>query len=167
MLERIGPGRLATAFLFPSPPPPLPIFFNGCPPNLSPIINLLLHSFWVGEYSVMYCPSLRSGQYCHPRTEYSPVLPSQSCNKYRGLQLGVPLYVSFWWADKASRKFFFPPIWIHSSTTSRDAYNWKRLCPGQSSQAHGFFCISYGNSPLNMEYRGSTTWRTILYLPAI
>ena len=28
----------------------------------------------------MYCPSLQSGQYCHPRTEYSPVLPSQSCN---------------------------------------------------------------------------------------
>ena len=28
----------------------------------------------------MYCPSLRSGQYCHPRTEYFPLLPAQSCN---------------------------------------------------------------------------------------
>ena len=66
-----------SSLLFPSPS----IF---SPPNLSHIINLLLHSFWVGQYRgifssrVIYCPSLRSGQYCHPRTEYSPVL--QSCN---------------------------------------------------------------------------------------
>ena len=26
----------------------------------------------------MYCPSLRSGQYCHPQTEYFPILPAQS-----------------------------------------------------------------------------------------
>ena len=40
---------------------------------------ILLHDWEgnTGEYSVrgwQYCPSLRSGQYCHPRTEYSPVL---------------------------------------------------------------------------------------------
>ena len=41
---------------------------------------------WVGQYGgifssrLLYCPSLRSGQYCQPRTEYSPVLPSQSCS---------------------------------------------------------------------------------------
>ena len=41
---------------------------------------------WVGQYRgifssrLLYCPSLRSGQYCQPRTEYSPVLPSQSCS---------------------------------------------------------------------------------------
>jgi hypothetical protein len=53
-------------------------------------INLLLHSFRVGQYrgifssQVMCCPSLWSGQYCHPQTEYSPVLTSLSCNnKYR------------------------------------------------------------------------------------
>ena len=39
----------------------------------SHIINILLH--WVGQYGeifssqVMYCHSLRSGQYCHPRTD--------------------------------------------------------------------------------------------------
>ena len=55
--------------------PPLPIFFQ---PNLSHIINLLLHSLRVGQYrgifssQVMYCPSLWSGQYFHPRTEYFP-----------------------------------------------------------------------------------------------
>ena len=37
-----------------------------------------------GEISsqVMYCPSLRSGQYCHPRTEYFPILPTLPCNIY-------------------------------------------------------------------------------------
>ena len=41
---------------------------------------------WFGQYGgifsprLLYCPSLRSGQYCQPRTEYSPVLPSQSCS---------------------------------------------------------------------------------------
>ena len=41
---------------------------------------------WVGQYGgifssrLLYCPSLRSSQYCQPRTEYSPVLPSQSCS---------------------------------------------------------------------------------------
>ena len=46
----------------------------------------------VGQYGeifssrVLYCPSLRSGQYCHPRTEYFPILPSQSCNN---------IYISF------------------------------------------------------------------------
>ena len=40
----------------------------------------------VGQYGkifsslVLYCPSLRSGQYCHHRAEYFPILPSQSCN---------------------------------------------------------------------------------------
>ena len=42
--------------------------------------NILLLHDWegkTGEYSVrewQYCPSLRSGQYCHPRTVYSFVL---------------------------------------------------------------------------------------------
>ena len=41
---------------------------------------------WVGQYGgifssrLLYCPSLRSGQYCQPRTEYFPILPSQSCS---------------------------------------------------------------------------------------
>ena len=40
----------------------------------------------VGQYGkifsslVLYCPSLRSGQYCHHQAEYFPILPSQSCN---------------------------------------------------------------------------------------
>ena len=29
---------------------------------------------------LQYCPSLRSGQYCQPQTEYFPILPSQSCS---------------------------------------------------------------------------------------
>ena len=79
-LVRASPDSSAFFFLF--FPSPSNFFSNGCPPNLSHIINL----FWVGQYrgifssQVMYCPSLWSGQYCHPRTEYSPVLPSQSCN---------------------------------------------------------------------------------------
>ena len=49
----------------------------------SHIINILLQVEQYGEIfssRVMYCPSLRSGQYCHPRTEYFPILPAQSCN---------------------------------------------------------------------------------------
>ena len=50
-------------FFFFSFLPPLVIFFFFF--HLSHIINLLLHSFWVGQYrgiftsQVMYCPSLR------------------------------------------------------------------------------------------------------------
>ena len=59
---------------------------------------------------LLYCPSLRSGQYCQPQTEYFPILPSQSCsniyllcgfNQYTLLQnrdnsglLGTPMYSS-------------------------------------------------------------------------
>ena len=83
----------------------------SCPPNLSHnIINLLVHSFWVGQYGgifssqVMYCPSLRSGQYCHPRTEYSLVLPSQSCNNIimfiAGRQAGKTQIYSVYYSSK-------------------------------------------------------------------
>ena len=60
--------------LFPSPSN----FFQWMPTNFESYF-----SFWVGQYRgifSMYCLSLRSCQNCHPRTEYSPVLPSQSCN---------------------------------------------------------------------------------------
>ena len=36
-----------------------------------------------GNIQPGYCPTLRSGQYCHPQTEYSPVLPSQSIRQVR------------------------------------------------------------------------------------
>ena len=29
---------------------------------------------------LLYCPSLRLGQYCQPQTEYFSILPSQSCS---------------------------------------------------------------------------------------
>ena len=46
----------------------------------------LLHDWEgnTGEYSVrgwQYCPSLQSGQYCHPQTEYSPVLSDPILNR--------------------------------------------------------------------------------------
>ena len=56
------------------------------PPVEPPLNKSITALLWVGQYGgifssrLLYCPSLRSGQYCQPRTEYSPVLPSQSCS---------------------------------------------------------------------------------------
>ena len=67
-------------------------FFNGCPPNLSHVINLLLHSFWVGQYrrifssQVMYCPSLRSSQYTATLELNIPLYcPPSHAKMYSGL----------------------------------------------------------------------------------
>ena len=60
---------------------------------------------WVGQYGeifssrVMYCPSLRSGQYFHPRTEYFPILPAQSCNN---ICILLSQFVSWWFCHKAT-----------------------------------------------------------------
>ena len=57
-----------------------PIFFHTKFESYNKSIIAFLLGRVILSSQVMYCPSLRSGQYYHPRTEYSPVLPSQSCN---------------------------------------------------------------------------------------
>ena len=36
------------------------------------LVTILSFPYGIFSSRVMYCPSLHSGQYCHPRTEYSP-----------------------------------------------------------------------------------------------
>ena len=75
-------------FLFPFPLP-FQFFFRWMPTKFESYNKSIIAFLWVGQCRgifssrVIYCPSLRSGQYCHPQTEHSPVLPSQSCNLFQ------------------------------------------------------------------------------------
>ena len=122
---RARPQEQAPSFSF-SFSSPFQFFFNA---NLSHIINLLFLSYWVGQYRgifssrVMYCPSLRSGQYCHPETEYSHVLPSLTFNN--GISYVMCHKVSQQLTDFLTSSWSFP---THAACSSRSTVSWSSFC---------------------------------------
>ena len=112
---------------------------------LGHIINLLLHSLGrqYGEIFsslALYCPSLRSGQYCHPRAEYFPILPSRSCNNIYLLRMRT-----YWQA-----------MWLIQSASQETRYSFARKA---KDTQHRIACLyeaymdNLGSQPLLFRHR--------------